>query len=69
MDPLWTDIQLIRDARFDCYSISEMSYAHDLVTSVPDSAFTVFDRRFLSAQRLSSRKRKASAVLSQTLIC
>lgn len=48
------ETQLIRDARFGRYSISEMTHAHDLLASVPDDSLTVFDRGFFSAQLLSN---------------
>ena len=44
--------QLIRDARFGPYNVSEMTHAHELLASVPDDSLTVFDRGFLSAQLL-----------------
>lgn len=49
---MMTDTQLIRDARFGRYNISEMTHAHELLGSVPDDSLTVFDRGFLSAQLL-----------------
>jgi len=45
--------QLVRDARFGRYNVSEMTHAHELLASVPDDSLTVFDRGFLSAQLLS----------------
>lgn len=51
---MMTDTQLIRDARFGRYNISEMTHAHDLLASVPDDSLTVFDRGFFSAQLLSN---------------
>ncbi len=48
------DTQLIRDARFGPYSVSEMTHAHDLLASVPNDSLTVFDRGFFSAQLLSN---------------
>jgi hypothetical protein len=44
--------QLIRDARFGPYKTSEITYAHELLASVPDDSLTVIDRGFLSAQLL-----------------
>ncbi len=51
---MMADTQLIRDARFGRYSVSEMTHAHDLLASVPDDSLTVFDRGFFSAQLLSN---------------
>lgn len=44
--------QIIRDARFGAYRTSEMSYAHELLASVPNESLTVIDRGFFSAQLL-----------------
>lgn len=44
--------QLIRDARFGPYKTSEITYAHELLASVPDDSLTIIDRGFLSAQLL-----------------
>jgi hypothetical protein len=49
---MMVDTQLIRDARFGRYNISEMTHAHELLASVPDDSLTVVDRGFLSAQLL-----------------
>lgn len=46
--------QLIRDARFGPYKTSEMTYAHELLASVPNDSLTIIDRGFLSAQLLCS---------------
>ena len=46
------ETQLIRDARFGRYDISETTHAHSLLESIPDDSLTVFDRGFLSAQLL-----------------
>lgn len=51
---MMTETQLIRDARFGRYDISETTHAHTLLASVPDDSLTVFDRGFLSAQLLCS---------------
>ena len=51
---MMVDTQLIRDARFGRYNVSEMTHAHDLLASVPDDSITVFDRGFFSAQLLSN---------------
>lgn len=44
--------QLICDARFGPYSTSELTYAHELLASVPDDSLTIIDRGFLSGQLL-----------------
>jgi phage protein U len=44
--------QLIRDARFGPYTTGEISYAHELLASVPDDSLTIIDRGYLSAQLL-----------------
>ena len=44
--------QLIRDARFGSYKTAEITFALDLLNSVPDNSLTVIDRGFLSAQLL-----------------
>jgi hypothetical protein len=44
--------QLIRDARFGPYKTSEITFAHELLASVPDDSLTIIDRGFLSAQLL-----------------
>jgi hypothetical protein len=44
--------QLIRDARFGPYKTSEMTFAHELLASVPDDSLTVIDRGFFSAELL-----------------
>jgi hypothetical protein len=44
--------QIIRDARFGAYGTSEMTYAHELLASVPDGSLTIIDRGFFSAQLL-----------------
>lgn len=51
---MMAETQLIRDARFGRYNVSEMTHAHDLLASVPDDSLTVFDRGFFSAQLLSN---------------
>lgn len=44
--------QLVRDARFGVYKSSELSFAHELLPSVPDDSLTIVDRGFLSAELL-----------------
>lgn len=44
--------QLIRDARFGAYKTSEMTFAHELLASVPAHSLTVIDRGFFSAELL-----------------
>jgi hypothetical protein len=44
--------QLIRDARFGPYKTSEMTFAHELLASVPANSLTVLDRGFFSAEFL-----------------
>jgi hypothetical protein len=44
--------QLIRDARFGPYSTGELTYAHQLLASVPDDSLTIIDRGYLSSQLL-----------------
>jgi hypothetical protein len=44
--------QLIRDARFGAYKTSEMTFAHELLASVPSNSLTVIDRGFFSAELL-----------------
>lgn len=44
--------QIIRDARFGPYKTSEVTFAHELLTSVPPNSLTVIDRGFLSAELL-----------------
>lgn len=44
--------QLIRDARFGPYKTAEITFAHDLLNSIPDDSLTVVDRGYLSAQLL-----------------
>ena len=51
---IMTETQLIRDAQFGRYDVSETTHAHALLDSVPDGSLTVFDRGFLSAQLLCS---------------
>lgn len=41
--------QLIRDVRFGPYKTSEMSFAHELLESIPSNSLTVIDRGFFSA--------------------
>jgi hypothetical protein len=43
---------LIRDAQFGPYGISEMLYAKELLSSIPDDSLTAFDKGFLSAEIL-----------------
>lgn len=49
---MMVDTQIIRDARFGAYQASEMTYAHELLASVPDDSLTIIDRGFFSAQLL-----------------
>lgn len=44
--------QLILDARFGVYKTAEITFAHELLNSIPDDSLTVVDRGFLSAQLL-----------------
>lgn len=44
--------QLIRDARFGPYKTSEMTFAHELLASVPANSLTILDRGFFSAEFL-----------------
>jgi hypothetical protein len=46
--------QLIRDARFGPYKTSEVTFAHELLASIPENSLTIIDRAFLSAQLLCS---------------
>lgn len=46
------DTQLIRDARFGPYKTNEITFAHELLASVPNDSLTVIDRGFLSAALL-----------------
>jgi hypothetical protein len=43
---------LVVDARFGPYKTSEMTYARELLPSIPDNSLTIFDRGFLSAELL-----------------
>ncbi len=43
---------LVLDARFGTYKTSEMTYAKELLPSIPDHSLTIFDRGFLSAELL-----------------
>lgn len=44
--------QLIRDARFGAYKTSEVTFAHELLASIPANSLTVIDRGFFSAELL-----------------
>lgn len=44
--------QLIRDARFGPYKTSEVTFAHELLASIPTNSLTIIDRGFLSAELL-----------------
>lgn len=44
--------RLIRDARFGQYKSSEISFAHEVLGSVPDDSLTIVDRGYLSADLL-----------------
>jgi hypothetical protein len=44
--------QLIRDARFGPYKTSEVTFAHELLASIPTNSLTIVDRGFLSAELL-----------------
>lgn len=44
--------QLIRDARFGPYKTSEVTFAHELLASIPENSLTVLDRGFFSAELL-----------------
>jgi hypothetical protein len=46
------ETQLILDARFGPYKTSETTFAHELLTSIPDDSLTIIDRGFLSAHLL-----------------
>ena len=43
---------LVLDARFGAYKTSEMTYAKELLPSIPDNSLTILDRGFLSAELL-----------------
>jgi hypothetical protein len=43
---------LVLDARFGPYSTGEMSYAKELLPSIPNDSLTIFDRGFLAAELL-----------------
>lgn len=43
---------LVLDARFGHYKTGEMSYAKELLPSIPDDSLTIFDRGFLAAELL-----------------
>ena len=43
---------LVLDACFGVYKTSEMTYARELLPSIPDNSLTIFDRGFLSAELL-----------------
>lgn len=43
---------LVLDARFGAYKTGEMTYAKELLQSIPDNSLTVLDRGFLSAELL-----------------
>jgi hypothetical protein len=43
---------LVLDARFGVYKTSEMTYAKELLPSIPDNSLTILDRGFLSAELL-----------------
>jgi hypothetical protein len=43
---------LVLDARFGAYKTSEVTYAKELLPSIPDHSLTIFDRGFLSAELL-----------------
>ena len=43
---------LVLDARFGAYKTSEMAFAKELLSSIPDNSLTTFDRGFLSAELL-----------------
>ena len=43
---------LVLDARFGAYKTSEMTYARELIPSIPDNSLTILDRGFLSAELL-----------------
>lgn len=49
---MMVETQLVRDARFGPYKTSEITFAHQLLQSVPDNSLTIVDRGFLSAQLL-----------------
>lgn len=44
--------QLIRDARFGPYKTSEITFAHELLASIPTNSLTIIDRGFFSAELL-----------------
>lgn len=44
--------QLVRDARFGAYKTSEMTFAHELLSSIPEDSLTIVDRGYLSAELL-----------------
>ena len=44
--------QLIRDARFGPYKTSEVTFARELLASIPANSLTVIDRGFFSAELL-----------------
>jgi hypothetical protein len=44
--------QLICNARFGPYTTGELTYAHELLASVPDDSLTIIDRGYLSAHLL-----------------
>lgn len=52
--------QLIRDARFGAYKTSEMTFAHELLASVPANSLTVIDRGFFSAELLCNLVRRGT---------
>lgn len=50
--------QLVRDARFGPYKTSEVTFAHDLLASIPPDSLTMIDRGFFSAGLLCSLVRQ-----------
>lgn len=52
--------QLIRDARFGPYKTSEVTFAHELLASIPANSLTIIDRGFLSAELLCGLVSRAS---------
>ena len=57
---MMVDTQLVRDARFGAYQSSEMSFAHELLPSIPENSLTIIDRGYLCAELLVNLGRSGS---------
>lgn len=52
--------QLVRDARFGPYKTSEVTFAHELMGSIPPDSLTIIDRGFFSAGLLCNLMSRGS---------